>query len=74
MITRHLPCPFPDWPYAQATAAQWTEVTVTWDREQIAFECNAPRLLPPDAACIAEQAIEAIERSIRMHAFVRRAP
>ena len=33
-----------------------------------------PRLLPADEACVAENVVAAVERCVRMHAFVRRAP
>ena len=72
MITRSAACPFDDWPYAKSTASQWTEATTTWTDGRVSICIDAPRLLPVDEACIAENVVAAVERCVRMHAFVRR--
>lgn len=74
MITRSIACPFVDWPLAKATAEQWTECAPSWAEERMTITVDAPRLLPVDAACVIENIVEACERSVRMHSFVRRGP
>jgi len=72
VITRSAACPFDDWPYAVGTASQWPEASTTWTDERVSICIDAPRLMPADESCVAENVVAAVERSVRMHAFVRR--
>lgn len=72
MITRSAPCSILDWRYARATAAQWPEAVVTWGHDIVVLTIDAPTLHHADEACLAEEVIDVIGKSTRIHAVVRR--